>query len=107
VLGRPKVLILRMRNVPVIDSTGLHALRELVRRTRGDKTLVLLADVHAQPMVALMRSDLIDEIGQERLFANLDDALNHARMHLGLATLSPLVGATTVARERNRGAGST
>ena len=44
VLGRPRVLILRMRNVPVMDSTGLHTLRALARRARGEGTLVLLAD---------------------------------------------------------------
>src|SRR5690606_30615555 len=32
--GRPRVLIIRMRNVPAVDSTGLHALGELVRRSR-------------------------------------------------------------------------
>lgn len=82
VLGRPRVLILRMRNVPAMDSTGLHTLREVVRRARRDQTLILLAEVHAQPMVALVRSGLIDEIGREALFANLDDALHRAREHL-------------------------
>ena len=38
---KPKVLIVRMRNVPAIDSTAMHALRDLVRRTRKDGTLVL------------------------------------------------------------------
>jgi len=32
IAGRPKVLILRMRHVPAIDSTALHALRDLVAR---------------------------------------------------------------------------
>ena len=84
VLGRPRVLILRMRNVPVIDSTGLHTLRQIVRRERAQGTLVLLADVHAQPMFALARHDALEEIGQEFLFSNLDDALQRAREHLGL-----------------------
>src|SRR3989441_6669116 len=53
---RPKVLILRMRHVPAIDSTGLHALRDLVHRSRHDGSLVILSDVHAQPVVALERS---------------------------------------------------
>jgi len=47
---KPKVLILRMRHVPAIDSTGLHALRDLVRRGTSEGTLVLLSDVHAQPV---------------------------------------------------------
>lgn len=34
VIGSPKVLILRMRNVPAMDSTGLHALGAVARRAR-------------------------------------------------------------------------
>ncbi|MFL5476397.1 MAG: SulP family inorganic anion transporter [Gemmatimonadales bacterium] len=86
---KPKVLIVRMRNVPAIDSTAMHTLRDLVRRTRKDGTLVLLSDVHAQPLIALGRSELLDEIGEEFLCANIDDALALARKHLGLSPEQP------------------
>jgi SulP family sulfate permease len=81
---KPKVLIIRMRNVPAIDSTAIHALRDLIRRTRKDGTMVLLSDVHAQPLIALGRSGLLDEIGEAYLSGNIDDALDAARKHLGL-----------------------
>ena len=97
---KPRVLIIRMRDVPVIDSTALHALEDLVRRTQQDGTLVLLSDIHAQPLIALGRSDAMELIGEERLFGNIDDALNAARAHLGLARAPAPVGATpTVTRE--------
>jgi sulfate permease, SulP family len=83
---RPKVLIIQMQRVPAIDSTGIHALRDVVHRTIRDGTLVILAGVHAQPMVALGRSPLLDEIGEENLCGRLDDALDRAREHLGLLT---------------------
>jgi SulP family sulfate permease len=92
---KPKVLIIRLRNVPAIDSTAMHALRDLVRRTRRDKTLVLLSDVHAQPLVALGRSELLDEIGEEHLFGNIDDALEAARKHLGLPPEEPTLSRAT------------
>jgi SulP family sulfate permease len=85
VLGRPKVLILRMRNVPAIDSTAMHALGEMVHRSRRAGTLILLSDVHSQPMVALGRSRLLDELGDDAIFATLEDALARAREHLGIA----------------------
>jgi len=98
--AQPKVLVIRMRNVPAMDSTGMHALRDLHQRFRAQGTLMLLSDVHAQPLLALGRSYLLDEIGEENIFGNVDDALNRARVHLGLATERPLAGATpTVARE--------
>ena len=97
---KPKVLIIRLRDVPAIDATGLHALKELARRCRGEKTLLLLSDVHAQPMFALVRSDIFSVIGEENLFGNLDDALNRARAYLGLPLVARPAGATpTVARE--------
>ena len=96
----PKVLIIRMRDVPAIDSTGLHALHELARRCKHDGTLLLLSDVHAQPMFALVRSDMLAELGEENLFGNLDDALDRARRYLGLPEVPHPEGAVpTVARE--------
>jgi hypothetical protein len=37
--------------------------------------VVLFSDVHAQPLIALGRSGLLDEIGEENLFGNIDEAL--------------------------------
>jgi SulP family sulfate permease len=103
---KPKVLIIRMRNVPAIDSTGLHALKDVVHRTRRDGTLVLLSDVHTQPLVALGRSAVLEEVGEENLFGNLDDALDRAREHLGLPPADhPLFAVPTVARETPAGGG--
>jgi SulP family sulfate permease len=76
---KPKVLIVRMRNVPAIDSTAMHALKDLVRRTRRQGTHVLLSDVHSQPLVALERAGLLEEIGEDNLFGDVDAALDAAR----------------------------
>lgn len=81
-LGQPEVLILRLRNVPAIDSTGLHALGQVVKRSRQAGTLVILSDVHAQPMFALSQSYLSTELGDENLCDHLDAALDRARRHL-------------------------
>jgi SulP family sulfate permease len=103
VAGKPRVLIIRLRHVPAIDATGLVALRDVVRRSRDDGTLVLLADVHLQPLVALTRSHALEEIGEANLFGDLDLALARAREHLGLPAIPPPPGATpTVARARDR-----
>ena len=100
IAGKPKVLIIRMRHVPAIDSTGLHALRELAHRSRREGTLVILSDVHAQPVVALERSGLYDELTEENIHGNIDDALNRARQYLGLEIVQrPEFATPTVARE--------
>ncbi|HVK01804.1 MAG TPA: SulP family inorganic anion transporter, partial [Gemmatimonadales bacterium] len=79
---KPRILVIRMRHVPAIDSTAMHALKELVRRTRKQGTEVVLSDVHSQPLIALGRSGLLDEIGDENLFGNIDEALEAARQRL-------------------------
>jgi len=84
IAGKPKVLIIRMRDVLLLDSTGMHALKDVVHRSRKDGTTVLLSDVHMQPLVALTGSPVLEEIGQENVFANLDEALERARSLLGL-----------------------
>lgn len=92
-----------MRNVPAMDSTGLNALRDVVTRFRHAGTRVILSDVHAQPMVALRRSAFGDELAEEDLVGNIDDALNVARAHLGLEPVArPAFAVPTVAREDRR-----
>jgi SulP family sulfate permease len=80
----PRVLILRMRNVLVLDSSAMKALRDVVKRSHAEGTLVLLSEVHTQPLVALTGSQLLEELGRDQLFEDLDSALNRAREHLGL-----------------------
>jgi sulfate permease, SulP family len=75
----PRVLILIMRNVPAIDSTGVHALRGLIRRARSESTRVLVTGVHAQPMTVLARTGLLDEIGDEHLFGTAAEAIEAIR----------------------------
>ena len=82
IAGKPRVLILRMRDVSMLDSTGMRALKDVVHRSREDGTLVLLSDVHMQPLVALTGSPILDEIGKERLFSDIDSALKYAETHL-------------------------
>ena len=79
VASKPKVLIIRMRNVPAMDSTGLHALTQLARRVRHDGTRIMIAEIHAQPMAALGKSYLLDELGDDNLFGTIEDALDAAR----------------------------
>ena len=75
VADNPRLLIVRMRHVSAVDSTGLRALSELVHRCRAQGTSVCLAEVHAQPLAALEASTTLDDIGRENVFDTLDAAL--------------------------------
>ena len=64
----------------------------------------LLADVHAQAIVALERSGLWDDVGEDNITGNVDDALNRARVHLGLPQVErPPFATPTVRRETPAG----
>ncbi len=75
----PKVRIIRMRNVPAIDATGLQTLREFFKESKQMGTTVVLSDVHTQPLVALTQAGLFDLFGEKNIHGNIDDALDRAR----------------------------
>jgi len=78
--SRPKVLILRLRDVPVIDSTGLHALHDVVKRSQRDGTRVLLTEVQSNVRRVIERSLLGDLLGPGAITESMDDALRQVRL---------------------------
>jgi SulP family sulfate permease len=76
---KPQVLIIRMRHMLTIDSTGLQALHEVAHRCKHEGTVMMLADVHMQPMVALTGSPALAAIGSDNVFSTLDEAIVRAR----------------------------
>jgi SulP family sulfate permease len=76
---RPRVAILHMRDVFAMDATGIRALEETASRFRRVGTVLLLAGVHAQPLVAMQSADLLDRIGQENMLETLGLAVERSR----------------------------
>lgn len=77
--SHPKVLILRLRDVPAIDSTGLNALHDVVERTRRDGARVLLTEVRARVRRVIERSRLGDLLEPDAITDTLDEALASLR----------------------------
>jgi len=75
----PKVRILRMRNVPVIDATGLNTLRELVSDSRKKGIQLLFSGVAPEPLNAMNNYGIVEEVGRENIFSDIDSALEKAR----------------------------
>ncbi len=78
----PKVFVLRLKNVPAIDATGMHALEEFHDKCARSGTRLLLAGLHAQPLFAMTQSGLLDKIGEHNLCGDTRHALEVARDHL-------------------------
>jgi SulP family sulfate permease len=74
----PKFLILRMRNVPFIDATGLHILEKVRSNCDKSGTQLILCGVHSQPLKALQRCEFLARLGEENCVPNIDLALQRA-----------------------------
>lgn len=71
----PRVFILRLGAVPVLDATGMHALREFQRRCRRLKTSVLLCGLAPQPLRVLKTAGVLEEFDAWTAEDDLDAAL--------------------------------
>ena len=53
----PRAIILRMEQVPFVDTTGAHALETFVRQARGSGTEIWMCGLQRQPLQFLMRME--------------------------------------------------
>ncbi len=83
----PKIRIIRMRNVPAIDATGLQTIKNIYKDSKKIGTRIILSGVHTQPLYAMTQAGVFDLLGEENIFGNIDDALDHAREILNLPKL--------------------
>lgn len=73
-----KCLILRMNNVPALDSTALNALTELYDKCTQKKITIILSHVNQQPMNVMEKAGFAQKIGMENICDNIDDAIARA-----------------------------
>lgn len=78
----PKVFILRMRNVPFIDATGMHALTEICNNYKKHKTIVILSGVSPYVKNLLIKAQIDKIIGEENIVDHIDKALELANRYL-------------------------
>jgi SulP family sulfate permease len=74
----PRAVIFRMRNVPAIDATGLHALEVMLDKFQRRGTQLVLSGVQPQPMKVLYNTGFVDQIGLDNVCPNIDTALARA-----------------------------
>ncbi|ULQ53057.1 SulP family inorganic anion transporter [Flavihumibacter fluvii] len=79
---KPKALIIRMRNVPIIDATGINILRDVHASLHKTGTKLILAEVISeQVMSELKKSRLLFAIGKANVLSSLDKAVERT-LHL-------------------------
>jgi len=75
----PKVYILRMRYVPFIDASGMHALNEFYLNCAKGNTTLILSGIQGQTKKDLDRYGMSELVGKSYIFAHIDDALAKAK----------------------------
>jgi SulP family sulfate permease len=87
----PKVLIIRMRKVPIIDATGIKIIEEVYRASQQKGTKLILSEVDStQIMEELKKSRLLFSIGKanvtdtfqtaiDRSIVTMDDSKHYSR----------------------------
>jgi SulP family sulfate permease len=70
-----RFMILRLSEVPFIDATAAHSLRELAAYHRRHGGRLMLSDITERVREDLQRNHLLADIGSDMIFENYDQAL--------------------------------
>jgi SulP family sulfate permease len=68
-------LILSLRTVPLLDTTGIAALEEIIERSEKDGRRVYLAGLNDPVRSYLERAHVIEHLGEERIFWSAYEAI--------------------------------
>ena len=81
----PKILVLRMRFVPMIDATGISTLEEVYKESKNRGTRLILSGVSSQQVMhELKESRLLFAIGKANVTTNFKDAIERCQIILNL-----------------------
>ncbi len=75
----PKVFILRMHKVPIIDASGIHALKKFKAKCDAQGILFCLSGVRKEVQELLKRSEVEKTVGKEHIFKTIEEALAFAK----------------------------
>ena len=85
----PKVLILRMRLVPVIDASGVHALKKLAERCHRKGIVLIVSGLQEQPNRVIAKMRLEEHPGELHFASNFERALKLAQSIVGQQASMP------------------
>ena len=74
----PPVVILRLRNMTALDSTGMFALEEVAKELHATGRTLILCGAREQPAQLIHQAEFEDIIGQENICENVQEALRRA-----------------------------
>ena len=90
--GKPRCFILRMRQVPLIDASGVHSLQGLIDRCRRKGIVLIVSGLQAQPLQVIRRMGIADRPGELHFVEDFPAACALAREIAGGPLLDEIAG---------------
>ncbi len=79
---KSRIMIIRMRHVPFVDTTGLTNLKEALKILIHSDIRVILSGVNENVAADLENFNIFKLIGKDSIFPVFDDALEYAKTHV-------------------------
>ncbi|MBP3808129.1 MAG: sulfate permease [Eubacterium sp.] len=73
-----KVIIFRMRGVPALDASAMHAMEQLYDRCEAAGVQMVFSHVNEQPMKTMEKSGFVEKVGRDNFRPHIDDAIEWA-----------------------------
>lgn len=75
----PRVFILRLHKTPIIDASGMNALKQFNAKCAKLKIVFLICEGNKEVEKLFQKADIYRSIPRERIFKDLSSALNYAQ----------------------------
>lgn len=75
----PRVFILRLNKTPLIDATGVNAIKKFTQKCQQKGILFLISGVTQSKRELLRKSSVEETIGKRHIFTNIQSALTFAK----------------------------
>ena len=76
---KSKVLIIRMRHVPFIDSTGLRNLEDVIKTLKKSDVTIVLSGVNNEVLKTITEYQLVSLIDESNIFDSFKGAIQHSK----------------------------
>jgi SulP family sulfate permease len=90
----PPIIILRLRNMTAIDSTGLQALQRLADEVHRSGRSLVLCGAREQPARLMRQAEFEQHVGAENICRHVTDALQRANALAGEINAKPALAGT-------------
>lgn len=73
-----KVVILRMKNMPVLDVTAYGELKKIEKLCMDEEIKLIMSEVQKQPMKVMKNMGMVSRLGERRFIKTLEEAIRTA-----------------------------